>query len=370
MRPLRDDSVAPEGLVPPERDLARRPGRLAGGLLTAVFVLVILAAGLTFVPLPYVTLAPGPATNVLGTVDGTPVLTIEGAPTYPTEGSLDFTTVAFDGGPGRKVTVYEVLGGWLSPDVDVVREQLYFPPDVTAEQVETENTAMMNESQVTAAAVALRALGEDVPTTVAVARVVPDGPSDGRLEPGDEIVAVDGTEVATGDEVRAVVQATEPGTMLPITVRRDGEERTVEVTTGDNEGSTIIGVLLGQGYELPITVTLNTGRVGGPSAGLMFSLAIYDSLTPGALTGGESIAGTGEIEDDGSVGPISGIAQKMVGAREAGATWFLAPAQECEATVGRVPDGMTVLRVATFDEGLAAVEGIAAGDTDGLPRCS
>ncbi len=370
MKRLRDDSVAPEGLVPPEHDRAGRPGRLAGGALTTVFVLVIIAAGLTFVPLPYVTLAPGPATNVLGTVDGTPVLTIDGAPTYPTEGSLDFTTVVFDGGPGRKVTVYEVLGGWLAPDVDVVAEELYFPPDVTAEQVETENTAMMNESQVTAAATALRALGQDVPTTVVVAQVVPGGPSDGRLEPGDEIIAVGGTEVASGDDVRAVVQPTAPGTTLPIVVLRDGERQTVEVTTEDNEGSSVIGVLLGLGYDLPITVTLNTGRVGGPSAGLMFSLAIYDSLTPGALTGGEAIAGTGEINDDGSVGPISGVAQKMVGAREAGATWFLAPAEECEATVGRVPDGMTVLRVATFDEALAAVEGVAAGDTDDLPRCA
>ncbi len=370
MRRLRDDSVAPDGLVPLERDPARRPSRLAGGLLTTVFVLVILAAGLTFVPLPYVTLAPGPATDVLGTVDGTPVLSVEGAPTYPTEGSLEFTTVSFDGGPGRKVTVFEVLGGWLSPDVDVVPESLYFPPDATAEQVESENTALMDESQVVAAATALRALGQEVPTKVVVAQVVPDGPSDGVLEPGDEIVAVDGTPVSTGDEIRAAVRSVAPGTTIPVTVDRDGTERTERVTTGDQDGASIIGVLLGLGYDLPITVTLNTGQVGGPSAGLMFSLAIYDSLTPGSLTGGESIAGTGTIADDGTVGPISGIAQKMVGARDAGAAWFLAPAQECGATVGRVPEGMTVLRVSTFDEARAAVEGIAAGDTDGLPRCS
>lgn len=370
MRRLRDGSVAPDGLAPWEGDPPRRPGRLAGGLLTGVFVLVIVAAGLTFVPLPYVTLAPGPATDVLGTVDGAPVLSIEGAPTYPTDGSLDFTTVSFDGGPGRKVTVYELLGGWLSPDVDVVRESLYFPPDATAEQVESENTAMMEESQVVAAATALRALGQEVSTRVVVAQVVPDGPSDGTLEAGDEIVAVDGTEVSTGDDVRALVAPVAPGTTLPITVRRDGAERTLDVTTADNDGSSLIGVLLGLGYDLPITVTLNTGRVGGPSAGLMFSLAIYDALTPGSLTGGQRIAGTGEIEDDGSVGPISGLPQKMVGAREAGASWFLAPADECEATVGRVPEGMTVLSVSTFDEARTAVEGIASGDTDGLPRCS
>jgi Lon-like protease len=156
---------------------------------------------------------------------------------------------------------------------------------------------------------------------------------------------------------------------VPVTVRRDGSEQTVEVTTVDRNGTSIIGVLLTLDYELPITVTLSTGSVGGPSAGLMFSLSIYDALTPGPLTGGEQIAGTGTIEDDGTVGPISGVAQKLVGAHDAGAQWFLTPAEECPATEGRVPEGMTVVRVSTFDEARAAVEDIAAGRTDALPRC-
>lgn len=363
------EEAAPAGAAPAAPPPGRRPGRLATGVLTGVFVTIILLAGLTFVPLPYVTLAPGPATNVLGTVDGTPVLTIDGAPTYPTDGALDFTTVAFDGGPGRKVTVYEVLGGWLSPDVDVVSESLYFPPDTTEEQVEAENTEMMNDSQVVAAATALRALGTDVPTTVVVAGVTEDGPSAGRLEQGDEVVSVAGTAVTTASEVREVVQPLPAGTDVDIVVRRDGVERTETVTTASYEGRSIIGVLLGLDYDLPVTVTLNTGSVGGPSAGLMFSLAIYDTLTPGSLTGGRRIAGTGTIQDDGSVGPISGIAQKLVGAHDAGARWFLAPADECKDTVGRVPQGMTVVRVSTFDEARTAVEDIAADRTGDLPVC-
>jgi PDZ domain-containing protein len=361
---VRAPRPAPFGEAPPGR-----AGRLAATLLVGVFVLTVLGAGLTFVGLPYVVLSPGPATNVLGSVDGTPVLEIDGAPTYPTEGSLDFTTVAFDGGPGRTVTVYDVLGGWLDPDVDVVSESLYFPPDVTAEQVESENTEMMNDSQVVAAATALRALGEDVPTTVDVVQVPDDGPSAGVIEAGDEIVAVDGTPVSTTGEVRDLIQPLPGGTTVPVTVRRDGSEQTVEVTTVDRNGTSIIGVLLTLDYELPITVTLSTGSVGGPSAGLMFSLSIYDALTPGPLTGGEQIAGTGTIEDDGTVGPISGVAQKLVGAHDAGAQWFLTPAEECPATEGRVPEGMTVVRVSTFDEARAAVEDIAAGRTDALPRC-
>jgi PDZ domain-containing protein len=342
---------------------------VVAGLLTAVFVLVIVAAGLTFVSLPYVTLAPGPATNILGDVDGTPVLSIDGATTYPTDGTLDFTTVVFDGGPGRTVTVYDLLAAWLSPDVDVTPESAYFPPDATAEEVDTENAEMMNDSQVVAAATAVRALGTEVPTTVTVAAVPEAGPAAGRLEPGDRLLTVDGQGVTSAQQVRDIVQPLPAGTDVEIVVERDGAERTVSVTTEDSDGRSIIGVLLGLDYDLPITVTLNTGSIGGPSAGLMFSLSIYDRLTPGSLTGGESIAGTGTIEDSGAVGPISGVAQKMVGAHEAGARWFLTPADECPATVGRVPDGMTVVRVATFDEAKDAVEDIAAGRVDDLPRC-
>jgi len=364
----QDEVVAP-GPPPPVPSRVRGPGRFVAGLLTTVFVLVIIAAGLTFVPLPYVTLGPGPATNILGSVDGTPVLSIDGATTYPTDGSLDFTTVVFDGGPGRTVTVYELLAAWFSPDVDVTPESAYFPPDTTAEEVETENAEMMNDSQVVAAATALRALGTEVPSTVMVAAVPDTGPSAGKLEPGDQLVSVDGQDVSSAQQVRDIVQPLPAGTDVEVVVRRDGSEVGVDVTTAESNGVSIIGVLLGLDYDLPITVTLNTGSVGGPSAGLMFSLSIYDQLTPGSLTGGESIAGTGTIEDDGTIGPISGVAQKMVGARDAGARWFLTPADECDATSGRVPDGMTVVRVSTFDEARDAVEDIAAGRTDDLPRC-
>ena len=154
-------------------------------------------------------------------------------------------------------------------------------------------------------------------------------------------------------------------------VTRDGKRRTLEVTTGKaSDGSTIIGVNLRVDYDLPVEVTVNTGSVGGPSAGLMFSLAIYDVLTPGELTGGEKIAGTGEMTDSGAVGPIGGIRQKLVGARDAGATVFLAPADNCSEVVGHVPDGLQVVRVATFAEGLSAVEKIAKGEGSNLRPCS
>lgn len=353
----------------PGRRRPHRAGRAAATALTATFVLVILAAGLTFVGLPYVILSPGPATNILGEVDGKPLLGVEGTRTYPTEGALEFTTVAFDGGPGRRVTVYDLLEAWLRDDVDAAPQEYYFPPDVSEDDVEAENAELMNESQVIAAATALRALGREVPMAVGIAGVPADGPADGIIEKGDVILAVDGTEAADPAAVRAAVLAHEPGEDVQVRLRRDGQERTVTVRAGDAEGRAVIGVLLRTEYDLPIEVTINTGRVGGPSAGLMFSLAIYDVLTPGALTGGKQIAGTGTIEDDGSVGPISGIRQKLVGAREAGAEWFLSPADDCADAVGHVPEGMTLVKVTTFEDARTSVEAIADGDTADLPQC-
>ena len=153
-------------------------------------------------------------------------------------------------------------------------------------------------------------------------------------------------------------------------LRRDGAEVQVAPVAGDREGVATIGVLMVGRYELPTEVTIHAGAVGGPSAGMMFALGIYDLLGPGELTGGKAIAGTGTIADDGAVGPIGGIRQKLVGARSGGASVFLAPADNCSEVVGHVPDGLQVVRVATFAEALTAVEKIASGDAAGLPTCT
>lgn len=368
MSHVSEPRVAPGGPVLDD-PRARRGSRLAAVVLTVLFLLVAVAAGLTFVRVPYVILSPGPATNILGSIDGTPVLAVKGAKTYPTSGALDFTTVAFAGGPGHKVTVYDLLDAWLRPDVDAVPEEYYFPPDTTEQQVEAENTEMMNQSQVVAAATALRALGRTVPTTVLIGDVPTDGPSAGLLEKGDVVVSIDGVAAGDPSAVRAAVQKHAAGDLVRVVVDRSGIRRSVDVRTREVQGQPVIGIVMSLRYDLPVDVTLSTGRVGGPSAGLMFTLAIYDALTPGPLTGGQRIAGTGTIEDGGQVGPISGIRQKLVGAKEAGARWFLAPAEDCADARGHVPDGMTVFRVTTFDEAKRSVEAIAKGDTAGLPTC-
>lgn len=369
---LLDGAGSPEGpgsSPPSRRRSSTRPGLLPGVLLTATFVAIAVAAALTFVGLPYVVMSPGPATNILGEVDGKPLLSIQGAPTYPTSGTLDFTTVSVDGGPGVRVTVYDLASAWLSGSQEILPEEQVFPPEQTEEDAQEEGAAEMAGSQSVATATALRALGTTVDEMIVIS-AVPDGsPSTGVFEPGDVLVTVDGDPATSSDVVRAAVQRHEPGDTFPVVVRRDDKERTVTAKTAESDGRTVMGVGLRLDYDLPVDVTLRTGNVGGPSAGLMFSLAIYDALTPGELTGGKNIAGTGTMDDDGRVGPIGGIRQKLIGARTAGADFFLAPAENCDEVVGNVPSGLRVVKVASFDEGVDAVRDIGAGDAASLPTC-
>lgn len=365
--PGNDDLAA--GKHPRRRHPSTRPGLLPAVLLTATFVAIAVAAALTFVGLPYVVMSPGPATNILGKVDGKPLLSVDGATTYPTSGTLDFTTVSVDGGPGVRVTVYDLAQAWLSGSQEILPEEQVFPPQQSEEDAQEEGAAEMAGSQSVATATALRALGKTVDETIVIAGVPDDSPSKGVFEADDVLVTVDGDPATSSDAVRAAVQRHEPGDSFPVVVRRDGKEQTVTARTAESGGRTVMGVGLRLDYDLPVDVTLRTGNVGGPSAGLMFSLAIYDALTPGELTGGKNIAGTGTMDDDGAVGAIGGIRQKLIGARRAGADFFLAPADNCDEVTGNVPDGLRVVKVGTFDEGVAAVRDIGTGKAASLPTC-
>ncbi len=356
---------------PPSR-AARHSVRHRGawGLAVGTFFALVVAAGLVLVPLPYAIMSPGPITNTLGDINGQKIIDVTTAQSYPTSGSLYFTTVSVRGGPGSPVNIYDLLGARLSGESEILDEAVVFPEGVTQQQVEDDNAAEMANSQSVATAVALRALGQEVETDIYLSRVLDDGASAGLLAPGDVLVRVNDVPATDADAVRAAVVAQPPGTALPIVVRRDGAEQTVTVTSRDVEGRAVIGVIMGTRYDLPVDVSIHAGAVGGPSAGTMFALGIYDVLTPGELTGGENIAGTGTISDSGAVGAIGGIREKLVGAHDGGARWFLAPADNCNEVVGHVPEGLQVVRIATFDDALAAVEAIGAYDTAALPSCS
>lgn len=371
-----EPSASPPGVGDPgDAGTAEAPAGLGphtAVLLVSGFVSVVLAAVTMLLPVPYAELRPGPALNTLGSPGGKPLISVTGHETYPTTGSLDLTTVTVAGGPGSRLTLFDVLRGWLSSSDAVLPEQVVFPPGQTEQQSRQENRQEMASSQEAATAAAMGVLGIHVPTVMTIASVEESAPAASTLKPEDVILKVGGATVDDLDSLRGALQKVTPGGVVPVRVRRAGKERTVSVTTlRSGDGRTVLGVFIDPTFRFPFTVKIQIDDIGGPSAGMMFALGIVDVLTPGSLTGGKQIAGTGTIDSDGFIGPIGGIRQKMVGAREAGARWFLAPSDDCSEVVGHVPDGLRVVGVSSLEQALSAVRAIASGSgTEQLPTCT
>ncbi|MDN5821889.1 MAG: hypothetical protein L0H39_10420, partial [Brachybacterium sp.] len=338
--------------------------------LISLVVLCLMILGGSLLPVPYVIERPGPAIDVLGEYEDEEILVIDGAETHPTDGALMMTTVSVDGGPGYRVTPVEVVGAWFDRSKLVLPREVVFPEDQTREQTTLINTAAMSTSQQGAVAVALDELGIEYQDVVMVVGVQEDSAAEGTLEGDDVIVSVSGETADGAEGYQRLIDAVPDGEPIPMVVRRGGEEITLEVPTAMVDGTPRMGVMLAPGHEFPMDVQISVGNIGGPSAGMIFSLSVYDELTPGALTGGHRIAGTGTIATDGTVGPIGGIRQKMAGAQETGAEYFLAPSKNCDEVVGSEPDDLDVVAVSTFQDALTATETIAGtGSTEGLPTC-
>lgn len=341
-------------------------------ILIALTVLLVVAIALmSIIKVPVAILRPGPATNTLGQVDGKDVISISGTETYPTSGALDFTTVSMAGGPNYPVSVLEYLQAkFFESDAEIDPESMWFPKGVTGKQVEQQNTADMTDSQQTAEVVAMRAAGLTVAQKILVGAIADNAPVGTTLKLKDQLVSVNGAKVTDLASVHTAMNAVKAGSTVAVVLIRDGRTMTVQAKTGENNGRAVFGIALDPQYTMPFQVTVNAGNVGGPSAGMMFTLAIYDKITPGSLTGGKRVAGTGTIAEDGTVGPIGGITHKMLGAKRAGATYFLAPAADCNEVVGHVPSGMTVIKVSTVQEAIAVMPRIAQGETTGFPACT
>jgi PDZ domain-containing protein len=352
----------------------------------ALPLVVALAVVALFKPLPYTTYAPGPTINVLGTSDGKEIIsTPDGQKTYRDEGQLRMVTVSVTP-KDSNLNLFEVMAAWLNPDDAVYPKDAVYEDDKTADEVRDEGQVQMVSSQDTAVAVALQAMGQQVTPSLEVTLVNPGAPADGALAVRDLIRKVDGTPLSddlteAAKQLQQAIDATPPGQQVTLTVLRDGKEVDVPITPERPStdlfgavtvtGTQQIGIFLGQGFILPFPVTVSIDpRIGGPSAGLMFSLAIYDTLTPGSLTGGGRVAGTGEISPDGTVGPIGGIQQKIVGARHDGAQLFLVPADNCEDAEGAHNGDMRLVKVDSFDTAKSAIETWAADHDAKLPSCS
>ncbi|AZG48592.1 YlbL family protein [Gordonia insulae] len=343
-----------------------QPGhrRIATVAVTVLVFVALLFVGTT-VQVPFVALGPGPTVNTLGSVDDKSVVDITGVPTDPTTGNLNLTTVSVTDG----MSLFQALGMWLSGTYTLEPRDRLFPPDRTPDEVREQNQQDMTGSEDSATAAALRYL--DRPTKLVVAGVATNGPSNDVLEQGDQVLAVGGKPVSTTAEMQAAVKGNPPGTVVPIEIDRGGRKQTVSVTLTPRPDDPKVGYL-GVTPEVvnadpALKITYNVGDIGGPSAGMMLTLAVIDRLSPGELTHGKFIAGTGTIDEDGEVGPIGGITHKTQAARDAGATVFLVPQRNCAEAASDAPDGLTLVKVENLQGAVDALDDLGAGRP--APHC-
>jgi PDZ domain-containing protein len=334
-------------------------------LTVAGIAAAVLLAVAAVLPVPYVILGPGPTLNTLGTTRaGKPMIEISGHRVYPASGHLNMVTVSYEGGPGSDLSVYDALQAWLQPQEAVVPQRELFAPGQSQKQAQQAELAQMSGSQQVATAAALYQLG--IPYKVEVAGTLKGLPAYGVLRPGDVVTAVDGTPVTSIPRLTSLITAHQAGTPVRLTISRHGTTRQVRIRTAEDHGKPAVGTYV-QPAGFPFSVKINVGDIGGPSAGMMFALGIIDKLTGDNLAGGTFIAGTGTIGPDGTVGPIGGIQEKMVAARDKGATVFLAPAANCPDTVGAVPAGLRVVKVSTLAGAVHDLQALKAGKP--VPSC-
>jgi PDZ domain-containing protein len=313
---------------------------------------VIVVAALALVPLPWVELAPGPALDVRSRLE------VDRPPAHEPSGHLLLTTVLLG-----DATSFDAVDALVDPHRELVARQDVIPPGVNEGDYLAAQQQVFVESGQVAAAVAAREAGLPVTVTgggAVVAAVATGSPADGKLREGDVITAVDGRPVHLASDLVSRLAAVGSGTVVTLTVRRAGRARSVGIRLrrASQLGRPRLGVAietLDLRVRLPFHVGIRGNDIGGPSAGLMMALTVYDLLQPTDLTRGRTIAGTGTIDVDGRVGPIGGIREKVVGARRAGATLFLAPVSEAGDARDAAPKGLRVVPVSTFDEAVAAL---------------
>lgn len=355
-------------------------------MLASLLMLIALLCAGVLIPVPYAEMSPGPTYNTLGEHNGECVLQVSGHKDCETTGGhLNMTTVRVTGSEYR-MNLVEAVYGWLAHDDVVVPHSTLYPDDKTPDEVNQQNAEEFTQSQESAKVAALKALKKPVTAHVIVGIVVKGSPSEGRLHAGDVIKSVDGTAVRAPEDVAKLVTKHKPGQKVVFAVvpakaaaaaekagkQPTGEKRVTLTTKKADQGPAraIVGIQAGTDYTFPVRIDIKLADVGGPSAGLMFALGLVDRMSPGDLTGGKFIAGTGTIDDKGTVGPIGGIEMKTIGARNAGARFFLTPKENCAAAAKDVPDGLRLVKVHTIDDALSALKKIRKGDTAGLPTCS
>lgn len=357
-------------IVPASVTNARLYRRRLWTVNLSALVLVVMTVVAAVLPAPYVVESPGPSLNVLGEYEGKDIVSVENRDGAASEGELRMTTVSVQGSPGYDIPLAGVMSAWFDRDRSIMPVEALYPDDTDAEDNSLMNTVEMNGSQQEAIAAALAKQGISYSTTTIVAGVRSDGAAANRLEPGDVVLTVNGQQVTDVASAGEAIGRTPRGQKVNVTVRRKGEEKSFALTPRYEGERALVGIVLSRGFEFPVKVNFALDGIGGPSAGMIFALAIYDEMTPGDLTGGKKIAGTGTIDEQGTVGPIGGIRQKMIGSRSDGAEYFLAPSANCDEVTGHIPEGLQVVKVDSLSDAISSVEQIAStGSIEGLPTC-
>jgi PDZ domain-containing protein len=344
-------------------NLSTSPVGLGRRLVAGFLVLVLTVPAFSLLPTVNGLEAPGVAIEV------EPMISVPPEYRHPHRGNFILTSVLAQ----TPIVMGQWVYGKLNPVVKIVPPERIVPPDVTPQELMRRNFRMLEESETIATVVALRLAGYEVQFTgqgAGVVSVLPESPAHGVLQPGDRIVALNGTPIETADELAARIRAQDPHATVELVVKRDGQRMELRLplmeptAPGEPPRLGIVVQTAGFDVEFPFPVEVRPQKIaGGPSAGLMFTLTIYNLITPEDLTGGRRIAGTGTIDLEGRVGPIGGVEQKVASAERAGAVYFLVPPENYEAA-RRVARRIRVVKVATAQEAIEFLQGISREEAD------
>jgi PDZ domain-containing protein len=333
-------------------------------LLVALVPIVAFGVLLAMVTVPYVSLGPGPTFNTLGEVEGKQVVDIEGTEVHKTTGQLNMTTVS----QRDNLTLGQALTLWMSGREQLVPRDLVYPPDKSKDEIDEANNQEFKQSENSAEYAALGYL--KYAQAVTVQNVTKDGASAGKLQEGDAIDGVDGVPVSSLEQFQGIMEKTKPGQEVVLDFRRKNAPpgvATIKLKSNPDKPHGFLGIGVVEAPWAPFKIDFNLANIGGPSAGLVFSLAVVDKLTTGDLSGNKFVAGTGTIASDGKVGSIGGITHKILAAHEAGATVFLVPADNCDEAKSAHEDGIDLLKVDTLTRAVDSLKALSAGGE--APHC-
>lgn len=345
--------------------------RIFFSLLTVIAVII---AG-ALIPMPYVIERPGPTYNVLAkTENSQELIQVKNTKTYPVSGNLRMVTVGVQGSPENQISLWDYLFAYLDEEAEVVSLSKVYPDNISEKEIERITTRQMKNSQLASSVASWKELGHKVPGKTEVVEIDKTSSAHGILQAKDIIKSISykgkKTQLDQADSLFKTMAEIPANSEVELEISRGTELKKVSLKTkaAPHKKGSLLGIYVDTHPELPFQVDFSLKDVGGPSAGLIFSLGIIEHLTPEKLMGSETIAGTGAIDYSGRVEPISGVPQKIYGASRDGAKWFLLPRSNCNELPENPP--IPAIPVETLSEARQVIKQINAGDTKSLPQCS